>query len=530
VNAAELLADADAVESAARARVVPEEPERSHAEEILARYDEVDAKLTAAGWPPTSDWWRAVIVRWYLAGVRWLIDRVGRRGGKSSTLSRLAVVEALYGHHAVPPGDIGTVAIVSTDRPEAMGRLRTIEAIVDALGVAWKPCKAPIVGIELVHKRVCFRVFTASIAGVSGFTGIFLLLDEVAKWADADTGANPATEVIRSIRPTMQTQPNARAVMSSSPMGMLDAHYDAFEEGETPLQVTAEAPTWVANPTITEQQTRTDEPDESTWLREYAAVPQAEAETSLLTDMLIVRAQREDRIVTEVERLQGLTSADLARAPGHWYVATIDPATRGNAWTLIVATRGPDRVRRIVLAREWRGTPSIPLVSKDVFREIKELLKPFGLTWVTSDQWAGDPLREIASQVGITLILEPWTNVNKREAYEGLRTMLLDEELELPPVDAVRTDLLGIRKKLTRNGVTYELAKQGPRHSDFAPTVAMAAMKVRGVAKLEAPPKSDAEKADENKRKFLEGLTRDKRRQERMGLPVRQPTPMGRRR
>jgi len=506
VNAAELLAASAALSEALRERVADADPARSHAEEILARFGEVDAKLVAAGFPRTSDWWRTTIETWYRAGTRQLVARVGRRGGKSSSLSRLAVVEAVYGKHEVPPGDVGTVAIVSTDRPEAMGRLRTIEAILDALGIVWRPCKGGIVGIELVGRRVAFRVFTATISGVSGFTGIFVLCDEVAKWADADTGANPATEVISSVRPTMQTQANARMVLSSSPMGMLDAHYDAFEAGETDLQVTAFAPSWVANPTISEAQTRRDEPDESKWLREYAAIPQAEVESSLLSEMVVDRATRESPL-------------DVPRTPGHWYVATIDAATRGNAWTLIVATRGPDRVRRIVLAREWRGTRSIPLVPSEVFQEIKGLLAPYGLTWLTSDQWAGDALRDIARQCGLSLALEAWTNVNKREAYEGLRSMLLDEELELPPDDAVKIDLLGIRKKLTRNGVTYELSTQGARHSDYAPALAMAAMKVRGVARIEPPPKSATEKAAEGKRTFLEGLTRERKRSERHGAP-----------
>jgi len=515
LNAAELLAAGDALREAAFARLEEGAPVRGHAEEILARFDDVDGKLALAGFPKTSPWWRETIARWYGAMVRWLVDRVGRRGGKSSTLCRLAVVEALYGQHVIPPGDVGTVAIISTDRPEAMGRLRTIEAILDALGVAWKPCRGGIVGIELVERRVAFRVFTASIAGVSGFTAIFVLCDEVAKWADSDTGANPATEVLASVRPTMSTQRNARGVLSSSPMGMLDAHYDAFETGDTGLQVVAHAPTWIANPTITEEQTRIDEPDESTWLREYAAVPQAEIEEGLLTETLIDRATR----APIIDPLTQSVVRDVARQPGHYYVATIDAATRGNAWTLVVATRGPDRVRRIVLVREWRGTRSIPLVPTDVFIEIRELLKPYGLTWLTSDQWAGDALRDIAAQCKLSLALEPWTHNNKREAYEGLRSMLLDEELELPPEDAVKVDLLGIRKRLTRNGVTYELASQGARHSDYAPAIAMAAAKVRGVARIEAPPKSAEEKSEEYKRTFLEGLTREKQRVQRFGAP-----------
>jgi hypothetical protein len=59
----------------------------SHADDVLAHFVEVDARLVAAGFPATSEWWLSEIRRWYDAGKRQFVPRVGRRGGKSSTLS-----------------------------------------------------------------------------------------------------------------------------------------------------------------------------------------------------------------------------------------------------------------------------------------------------------------------------------------------------------------------------------------------------------------------------------------------------------
>jgi len=153
------------------------EPERSgsHVDDVLRGYDEIEERLVAAGFPPTSPWWRATIERWYrgtdnAGGVRQLVARVGRRGGKSSTLSRLAVAEALYGHHDVPPGDLGFVAVISTDRKEAARRLRTIKSILDALRIEYEPVPDTPMAIYVVDTRIGFSVFTASVAGVSGFT------------------------------------------------------------------------------------------------------------------------------------------------------------------------------------------------------------------------------------------------------------------------------------------------------------------------------------------------------------------------
>lgn len=488
-----------------------------HAAEILRRFDQLDRVLVSKGFPATSPWWRRTIERWYCSGKRQIVLRCGRRGGKSSTLTRLAVCEALYGQHVVPPGDIGVVAIISTRRTEALERLRTVQAILDAIGVKSVPKGDTI---ELKNRRVSFNVYTATIAGVSGFTGIFILCDEVAKWRDSDTGANPAAVVIESVRPTIATQPEARIAISSSPMGLLDAHADAYALGETPLQTTAHAPTWIANPTITENYTKTLEANESVWKREYAAIPQAEAEFSLLTDTTLTRLVRRPRSAADVlgDGNPMLTTEDTPPDDRHWYTATIDPATRGNAWTLVVTTLSDDNVRKVVLAREWRGTKLKPLVPGEVFAEIARYIKPYRLRHVHSDQFAEDSMREIARQHDLFLVVDiPWSAAAKADAYDGLLTISRESRLELPPNDVVKQDLLGIRTKLTRNGLIYELASQGPRHSDFAPCIAMALMVTKVPCKPRPEDLSPEEKAERVKCDFLKGRERERKRSEKHG-------------
>jgi hypothetical protein len=483
---------------------IPEpETTRSHAEEILARFDEVDAKLVAAGFPPTSPWWRQTIARWYRCGRRQLTARIGRRGGKSSTLSRLGVVEALYGRHVIPPGDTGVVALISTRKEEAGERITTVKAILDALGVSYRPWGE--LGVRIVGRRVGFRVYTASIAGVSGFTGIFVICDEVAKWKDSDTGVNPANEVLKSARPTMRTQPHARIVLSSSPMGMLDAHYDAYADGETELQTTAWAPTWEANPTVTEAECKVDEPDETTCAREYGAIPSAEAETSLLTEVSIERARR---VVPEPWHMPYIE--------GHRYVAAMDPATRGHAWTLVIATKGTDGKRRIAYAREWRGKPSAPLSPKAVLLEIRDIVAGYGLRWVTTDQHAIDHLRDLVPK-GLGLLEAAWTQANIKDACEHVHKLLQDDALELHPDPLVKSDLLGIRKQYTRSGVRFHFAEMKGRHSDYAPAIALAVEDARLAASDLEPVLDDTGEAQKAKHAFLLARQKDRQRAEKMG-------------
>jgi hypothetical protein len=315
---------------------------------IVQRLYALDEALALQGFPRTSPWWSETLARFYESGRRQVVLRVGRRGGKSSSLCRVGVCEALYGEHHIPPGDLGVVAIISTHRDEAAQRLRTVKAILDAIGVKYRPIDG---GIELADRPVAFKVYTASVSGVSGFTAIAVICDEVAKWRDADTGANPAREVLSSLRPTMATQPNARIFLSSSPLGRLDAHAAAFEAGDDDFQRVAFAPTWVANPSLTEADTRALERDEDRWKREYGAIPIEGDEASLLSAALVDRSTR-------------TTAGDLPREKGVSYVAAMDPGFSRNPWTFVIAGKrlaSDGRVKRsIVVAREWRGTSAQP--------------------------------------------------------------------------------------------------------------------------------------------------------------------------
>lgn len=265
---------------------------------------ELEDAWVRAGGAGLSAWWREWAESW--GERRCEVVRVGRRGGKSSMIARLAVSELLWGEHDVPAGDTGVVAIVSVDRREAAGRLRTIAAMLDALGVTdGRRDRAD----DITVRGRAVRVFTASVGGVSGFTSIAALGDEVCKWRDTDGVAN-ARDVISSLRPTMATQRNAVMGLFSSPWIAGDAHADLFERGDTDGQRVAWAPTWVANPSIgdcpvcaakhgtmceheTERRavaramTRRDEPDEVEWRREYEAVPmQGDAETMFGEDAI----------------------------------------------------------------------------------------------------------------------------------------------------------------------------------------------------------------------------------------------------
>lgn len=246
----------------------------------------IETALVKKGWPPMSPWWRKHIARVYLFPRRRSVWRVGRRGGKSSTMCRVALYECLYGEHNVTPGDAGIFAILSVERKDARARIRMLAAMCKALGV-----EARITAelVELKDRDRVIQVTTASTSAAVGFTGIGILCDEMTRWED-DEGANPAKEIVKTISKTLITMPTAKVWCISSPLSTLDYHYELFEEGlndEQYVHGEEGCPTWVAHPALSEQMTREEEPDEQMWQREYAAIPMPSDESAFFpADMI----------------------------------------------------------------------------------------------------------------------------------------------------------------------------------------------------------------------------------------------------
>lgn len=427
----------------------------------LAKLDALTRALLAQGWPDLSSWWVETLTRFVTSRRRQLVCRVGRRGGKSSTLCRFAVAFALaFDTKQIPPGDIGLVAFISTTRDEASQRLRTIKAILDALGVAFRPIEG---GIELADRPIAFKVFTATVAGVSGFTAILVICDEVAKWKDADSGANPASEVLASVRPTMATQLQALIILSSSPLGNDDAHAKAYDQGATDFQHVAYAPTWIANPTVSEADTRALENDPRIWSREYEAIPQ---------DAKLAAFDVRD-VARSFDR-------PLAMAEGKQRVGIIDASSgKKDAWTFgVCGWRQCDGERRLVFdlvsgfeGRKFSDQERAEVIVAQVAGEFRAL----GVTKVFADQRESFMLASAFARNGLRFHELPWTASSKEIAVTTVRRWLADDLLVLPNHARLRAELLRFEEKITAAG-GFTFGARGSGHDDYVALLLTAAM------------------------------------------------------
>jgi len=158
---------------------------------------------------------------------------------------------------------------------------------------------------------------------------------------------------------------------------------------------------------------------------------------------------------------------------GHDYVAAMDPATRNNAWTLLVGDR-KGRKHRVVYARQWQGTSAEPLRPREVLKEITEILSRYRLDYCYTDQWSGDAMRDLGLEMGLYLSVEDWTQQNKVEAFQSLKVGMEEGLIELPNDTMLLKDLRLTRREGTARGqVSIQFVKTPDgRHCDYSPPLA----------------------------------------------------------
>jgi hypothetical protein len=160
---------------------------------------------------------------------------------------------------------------------------------------------------------------------------------------------------------------------------------------------------------------------------------------------------------------------------GHRYYASIDPATRANAWTFAIGTVSREGFVTVALAKQWQGSKEKPLNPAEIFREMKPDLDRYGVKDVASDQYHYDANKELAKAAGIKLRLVTSTQAVKTEMFEDLRQKFLQAEISIPPDQDIRSDLLMVRRRITPKGVPTVVLVVGTnkRHCDYAACLAL---------------------------------------------------------
>lgn len=446
----------------------------------------LDARLVRKGHHPLTPWWRSTLERFYgHPTARTLVARVGRGGAKSFTSVRVSLNETLFGSWTVPPGEVHFWAYASTSISEARQRLRLIEQCLTDLGVAYDRSGEEIVLRDLPRG---WRVFAATIGSVSGFRCFGRSLDELAKWTGADGAANPAAEVAASMTAMAVSHPGARALLISSPLGEGDYHATRFALGDTEHQITAYAPTWIANPSISKEQTERDEPDARVHAREYAAIPQSGSIGALDVEALreCIRPLRDGSeylhapellIDSSGGRCDSFVVAAVAWVAERMHEAQYWPGTDVQR---PVATLAPPVPRLQLLDMvSLTGPIALTLSTSDVADRIAAMARRWGATRVHGDQFGAWGWASELSKRGLRFEEHSWTAPTKNDAMVRLRQLIRDRILVVSPelgpeADAIVGEARTFVETITPSG-SISFGARGRAHDDRIMTLLLAA-------------------------------------------------------
>ncbi len=222
------------------------------------------------------------------------------------------------------------------------------------------------------------------------------------------------------------------------------------------------APGWAMNPVY--------------WTPERIAELKDKNPDAYQTDCAAQFASPEESLYTTHELdMCTRSSHDLEPHERATYTAAIDPATRGNSWTLVLATRDGRRIR-VAVARQWTGNKLEPLSPRAVLAEIAEICRRYEIRHLRTDQWHGDSLADIAREYGLYVQQVEHSESERVRAYLNLKTKLSEGSVEIPPDTYLRNDMLRVKRRPTQRGsvaIVLPHTADG-RHCDYAPSLILA--------------------------------------------------------
>ncbi len=372
----------------------------------------------------------------------------GVRSGKSFIAALVAVYLACFRDYRphLAPGERAEILVIASDRTQAGVILRYIKGFLASNPMLSKLVEAERAESIDLSNRVTIRVATCSYRSIRGFTCAAALADEIAFWAD-DSMANPATEVLRALRPRLATIPNSLLLAISSPYARSGPLWQALQDhhGKDDSDVLCwKASTRQMNPTI----------PQSLIDRDMAADPEA-ARSEWGAEF---RSDLESFLPIEAIWNVTITGRyELPPTPGVTYTAFIDPSGgRQDAATLAIAHREKETAV-VDLARRWKA----PHDPSHVAADMAAILKSYRVRKVTGDRYGGAWPETEFSKHGITY--RP-AEKSKSDIYIEFLPMVLSGRVELVENKILFGELRALERRTRKGG--RDLVDHPPRGQD----------------------------------------------------------------
>jgi hypothetical protein len=359
---------------------------------------------------------------------------MGRRSGKTRAASIFAAyLASCRDYRAIlAPRERGQIQVVSASLDQAALILDFIEGAFEA-SEALRPLvvsrNASTIelrsGIDIVVRPASYRT-------TRGATCVAVVADEAAFYR-IEGSANPDTEILRALRPSLLTTKGPLIVISSpyARRGELWKNYSRHFGKEGPILV-AQAPTLVMNSTV-----------DRAWIEEQFE-----------SDPISAAAEFGAQFRTDVEAFVSLEAVEACTSPGVFerpplsdisYVAFVDPSGgSADSMTLAIAHR-EDEVAVLDCVREIKP----PFSPESVVAEFVTLLKTYRVASVRGDRYACEWPREQFRKHGIDYLP---SDKNKSELYGALLPLLNSRRIDLLDDKRLISKLLGLERRTARGG------------------------------------------------------------------------------
>ena len=361
---------------------------------------------------------------------------IGRRGGKTRAMAVLAAfIAACCDHrHILAPGERGVLPILAASTLQAGQAFNFVSGIFSA-APNLKPLIENVTADTLsLSTGVDIQVRPASFRTIRGITAVAAIGDEIAFWR-SDDSANPDTEILRALLPTLATTGGMLACISSphAKRGKLYATFKRhYGPAGHPLIVVAKAPSRTMNPTLPQSvidRAREEDPE--------AASAEWDAEFRGDIQSFVSREAIDGAIVPG--RLE------LPPIPGETYHAFCDPSGGAqDSMTLGIAHLEGDLVT-LDAVRETRP----PFSPDAVVSDFVDLLNRYGVREITGDRWGGCFVQEQFTQRGVEYRV---SERSKSELYRELLPLLNSKRVELLDLPRLAAQLGGLERRTARGG------------------------------------------------------------------------------
>lgn len=409
---------------------------------------------------------------------------VGRRGGKTTLAAMLAIYCAIITNwkpylHKTP---FATVLILSHSREFSDEVLEIVRTLIEASPILKRlinlkkkntastlNLSVPFVtGNKITYSRVQIKVGAASSKTTRGIAACAVICDEIAFWNLDENMKETDEKILRAVRPaTKQFGRKSILIKISSPgikQGTLYSEHQKWLKGTLPQSYAVfKAPSWVWNTILPKQEFIEEwELDQDGFNTEYRAN---------FVDSLSFFIQPEfvDMAIVKGVQFQPPEPKNSTVV----YRAAIDAAFKKDHFTFAVMGHFENRIKQYVL-KGWEGSKKNPVQAKECAEYIRTICKEYGIDEVAADQFAYEPLREIFSQYGVSLVEKTFTLTFKKQIFYNLKRLVHSQQIDLLDHERLGKELKELVIEQTGSG-QIKIGHPPGGSDDYADSTAIAA-------------------------------------------------------